>query len=111
MAYTDPTPFKIPRRFENKGGLDVTAITEDVTLTYKSGQYQIFTLTSVSAKTCILPAPVDGASFTIRNAAASNQIVNVNDHNGATLASLAATGEYCICFATDADWHLIGKGT
>ena len=112
MAYTDKAEFNVPRHIVQKGGVNIQSITDNVTLDYNSGTYHIFTLTAVGAKTCMLPSVKDGACIYIRNTAASNKIINVNEPSGGcTVLALAATGEGAIFVSDGAEWSYICKGT
>lgn len=112
MAYTDKAEFQIPRHIVQKGGVNIQAITDTVTLDYDSSTYHIFTLTAVSPKTCILPSVKNGYHLFIRNDAASNQTLNVNEPaGGSTIVSLSATGEGALFVSDGAEWKVLMKGT
>ena len=109
MAFNSTQAFKIARRLQHKNGVDTrTQNSEANTLTFKDGSYQIVECTGVSASTLVLPSPKDGSSFWVSNIATSAQSLNVNDHNGATKATLAA-GESCLMVCDASVWYLIIK--
>ena len=112
MPYTDKQEFKIPRHIVQPGGINIQAITDNVTLDYTDGTYHVFTLTALAAKTCLLPAAKPGACIHIRNQAASNAIINVNEPaGGSTVLSLAATGEGALFVSDGAQWVYLYKGS
>ena len=102
MAYTDATPFKIPRRYENAGGVNPETITTNKTLTYLDSQYQLLKNTTGSLAV-ILPASSDGASFWIKSRASSSSNIVVKDADGNTLATLSA-GQSILVVSTDTAW-------
>lgn len=109
MAFNSTQAFKVARRFQNKNGVDTRTLdAEAFTASYKDGSYQVVTASGVSASTFVLPAPKDGSYFWIHNPAGSAQSLNVNDHNGATKATLAA-GEGCLIICDATAWHIIIK--
>ena len=108
--YTDKAEFQIPRHIVFKNGVNIEAITDNKTLTYESSSHQIFTLTSVSAKTCMLPLEKDGAYFYIRNESASTHDINVNIvSTGATIATLASSGECGLFVCDGSNWKMLFK--
>tara|TARA_Y100001963_G_C6760658_1_gene439299 strand:+ start:251 stop:568 length:318 start_codon:yes stop_codon:yes gene_type:complete len=102
MAYTDPTPFKIPRRYENAGGVNPETITVNKTLTYTDSQYQLLKNTTGSLDV-ILPSPSDGASFWIKSRSSSSSNIVVKDADGNTLSTLSA-GQSILVVSTDSAW-------
>tara|TARA_B100000085_G_C18485103_1_gene488935 strand:+ start:828 stop:1166 length:339 start_codon:yes stop_codon:yes gene_type:complete len=112
MAYTDKAEFQIPRHIVQKGGVNIQAITDNITLDYDDGTYHHLTLTAVSPKTVILPSPKNGICLFIRNDAASNQNLAVNEPvGGATLVTLNSTGEGALFVSDGSAWKYILKGT
>lgn len=102
MAYTDPTPFKVPRRYENAGGVNPETITTNKTLTYADSQYQLLKNVTGSLDV-ILPAFSDGASFWIKSRSSSTSNIIVKDANGDTVATLAA-GQAVLTVSTSSAW-------
>ena len=102
MAYTDPTPFKIPRRYANAGGVNPETITTNKTLTYTDSQYQLLKNTTGSLDV-ILPAYSDGAYFWIKSRASSSSNIVVKNADGDTLATLAA-GQAVLMVSTSSAW-------
>ncbi len=107
--YNGSAAFTIPRHIRAKDGINAEAITDAVTLTYKSSQYQIFTLTALSAGTCMLPAVKNGAYFYIKNAAGSNQPINVNDPSTGGTVSTITVGQGILVVCDGSAWHEIIK--
>ena len=64
MAYTDSTPFKIPRRYQAEGGVSAETITGHKTLVYTDSQVQLLK-TTTGAHHCTCLDPEDGAHFWI----------------------------------------------
>ncbi len=102
MAYTDPTPFKIPRRLENKGGVNPETITTNRTLTYSDSQYQLLKNTTGTLDV-ILPSFSEGAHFWIKSRASSSSNIVVKDGTGNTLATLGV-GEAVLVVSSDSAW-------
>lgn len=112
MAYTDKAEFQIPRHIVQKGGVNIQSITDHVTLDYTSSTYNVFTLTAAAPKTCMLPTVKNGYHLFIRNDAASNQTLNVNEPaGGSTILSLSATGEGALFVSDGSEWKVLLKGT
>tara|TARA_Y100000114_G_scaffold21716_1_gene17502 strand:- start:383 stop:715 length:333 start_codon:yes stop_codon:yes gene_type:complete len=109
MAFNSIQAFKVARRFQHKNGVDTRTLNaEAFTCSFRDGTYQVITASGVSASTFILPSPKDGSYFWISNVASSAQSLNVNDHDGATLSTVAA-GEGCLVVCDAAEWYLIIK--
>jgi hypothetical protein len=103
-SYNSSAAFTIPRHIRAKDGINVQAITDTITLTYSSSQYQILTLTAVSAKTCMLPAVKNGGYFYIKNASGSNQPINVNDPSTGGTVSTITVGQGVLVVCDGSAW-------
>lgn len=106
MAYTDPTPFKIPRRYENAGGVNPETITLNKALTYSDSQYQLLKNTT-GALDVILPDPSDGASFWIKSRASSSSNITVKDGDGNIMGVLSAGQAVLVVSDATAWWDVI----
>lgn len=107
--YNAAQAFTIPRHIRAKDGVNAQAMSDTITLTYSSSQYQILTLTAVSAKTCMLPAVKNGAYFYIKNAAGSNQPINVNDPSTGGTVSTITVGQGVLVVCDGSAWYEIIK--
>tara|TARA_R100000149_G_scaffold66357_1_gene44738 strand:+ start:464 stop:802 length:339 start_codon:yes stop_codon:yes gene_type:complete len=109
-SYNSSQAFKVARHFQYKNGVNVETLTStNKDLDYKDSMFQIITSAGVSARAIKLPSPKDGAFFAISTDAASSQDCNVNDHNGATKTTLAASGQGCICVSDGSNWFVVIK--
>ena len=109
MAYTDSTPFKIPRRYQAVGGVNVETITVARTLTYADSMIQLLDNSTASLE-LFLPAYNEGALFAIKSTG-SHSIV-VKRASGSTVVTLAS-GEGCLLVSTgdaaSSDWVSVIK--
>ena len=110
MAYTDPTPFKIPRRYQAASGVNVETITTAKTLTYSDSMVQLLDNSTGGTLEVILPDYNDGAIFAIK--ATGTHGLSIKRASLSVVVSLAA-GEGCLLVSTgdaaSSDWVSILK--
>ncbi len=99
MAYTDNTPFKLPRRLENEGGVNIEQISGNRTLKYTDGQYQRLDAQSGGLEV-ILPEEKDGSWFVIN---CQGNAFTIKDSAGVTVKGLSV-GEGCIVACNGTSW-------
>ena len=99
MAYTDDNPFKLPRRIENEGGVNIEQISGNRTLTYEDAQYQRLDAQSGSLEV-ILPEERDGAWFVIN---CQGNGFTIKDAAGVTVKGLSV-GEGALLACNGTSW-------
>lgn len=99
MAYTDDNPFKLPRRIENEGGVNIEQISGNRTLTYEDAQYQRLDAQSGSLEV-ILPEERDGAWFVIN---CQGNGFTIKDAAGVTVKGLSV-GEGALVACNGTSW-------
>lgn len=109
MAFNASAAFVLPRHIRVKDGVEARGITETTTLTYRSSQYQILTLTAGSPLTCMLPSAKNGAYFWIKNSSSSNAALNINEPSGGATITTAAIGEGCLIVSDGSSWYEVIK--
>lgn len=82
MAYTDDTPFKLPRRLVFEGGVNIETITADKTMSLEDSIYQVITNNKGSSATVKLPVKEDGAVYWFKCTAASGHYFVIQDASG-----------------------------
>jgi hypothetical protein len=97
MAFTDKQEFNIPRHIVQKGGVNVESITGDVTLTYKSAQYQRLDA-DTTGHTVNLPDVKDGAMFVV------NCQGNAITVSGTGVSKLLSVGEGAMFCCDGTNW-------
>ena len=93
MAYTDPNPFKLPRRLEAEDGVNIEQISGNRTLTYSDSQYQRVDAQS-GGLDVILPAEKNGSWFVIN---CQGNAFTIKDANGATVKGLSVGEGALVC--------------
>tara|TARA_A100001201_G_C4086249_1_gene200586 strand:- start:1134 stop:1472 length:339 start_codon:yes stop_codon:yes gene_type:complete len=109
-SYNSTQAYKIARHFQYKNGVNVESITSAKTLLYSDSMFQIINSGGAGANDINLPSPKNGAFFAITAVAASTQNLVVKDHDGATITTLASSGEGCIVVCDGDDWYGVIKG-
>tara|TARA_R100000388_G_scaffold93585_1_gene78577 strand:- start:719 stop:1042 length:324 start_codon:yes stop_codon:yes gene_type:complete len=87
MAFNGSQHFRIARPIIQPGSVNEESTAVHKTLTVKSSTYQFLTNTTGAVTLdCILPEPIDGLHFFIKNEGASNNFVILDD--GSTIETL-----------------------
>lgn len=105
-SYNSAQAFKVARHFEFKNGVNVEAITEAKTLTYKDSMFQV--LDPDASYDIVLPAERNGAVFFIKNEDAGSFNLTVKDDGASTIATVGA-GEGAIFCCDGSNWKLVIK--
>ena len=106
MAFSDKAEFKIPRHIVQPGAVNPETITGNKTLVYSDAQYQLLR-NNTGTLDCILPSYKDGASFWIKNRAASTSNILVKDEDANTIATLASNEAVFVVSDGVAWWDVI----
>ena len=106
MAYTDPTPFKIPRHFQFEDGVNIADMAGVTTLTYSDSQIQILSNDSGVALDLYLPEKKNGAYFWIR----SNGANEIHVRDASTTYQALASNKYCLIVSDGSVWSIVVYG-
>lgn len=106
MAYTDPTPFKIPRHFQIENGVAIRDMSNVITLTYSDSQIQVLSNGSGVALDLYLPEKKNGAYFWIR----SNGANEIHVRDSSTTYQVLTSNKYCLIVSDGSNWSVVVYG-
>ena len=111
--YNDPIPFKLPRRLEHEGSVNVETLTGDKTLDNKSGQYQILTNSKGSIAVLKLPEKADGLWYWIKCTHTSAHTINIKDAENVDIIATPNLGadKACLLVCDGSNWSVVFEQT
>ena len=107
--YNDPIPFKLPRRLEHEGAVNIETITANKTLLDSDSQYQIITNNRGSTADIKLPSKVDGAWYWLKNSSSSPHAFVIQDSEGNPVigGSGLAAGKAALVVCDGSNWAVV----
>ena len=104
--FNDPVAFKLPRRLEHEGSVNVETLSADKTLDNKSGQYQILTNSKGSIAVVKLPAKANGLWFWITCTSSSAHTINIKDADNVDVIATPnlGAGKACLLVCDGSNW-------